>query len=635
MTRTGDQMSGDQDLVGFGFDHPDEAWMDRLREAELPAPMGVIGAYTLSGELGRGGQAVVYRARQPGLRREIALKRVSAGAFASPRARRRFEREIETVASLNHPGIVTAYAADVVGGVPLLAMELVEGMPITRWAQERGPREIAALFAEVCDAVQYAHGRGVIHRDLKPSNILVATQEGTARPKVLDFGLASLADPEDGVPTGTPAYASPEQAAGVSADVRSDVYSLGVVLAEALIGMRPVRGKGGDGGDPLARIISRRLRAIVSKQTAPDPDARYQTMSELAKDLRRFVAGEPVSALPASAAQSALALARRHTAATAAAATLLAAIVGFGIWAGVLARQLERERRSAVSARDREVTARGTADRIGSFMRGVLVMAEPGYGGTAEVKLRDVLEGASRAVDGSLSNNAEAAARVRQTLGIAMYGQGRFAEAAREFRRSLPYFRENPGEQSVELVEALRYLGTTLTLLEQDTEADALCVEALDLARLIRGEDRSALATALFDVARTRLNLGKLDDAARFEREAIEVFERDGAGRSSKAAIAQDVLGAILLAKGDPAGAVEARRKAVEANALHGETGNYAVSLSHLGEAQLAAGMADEAGESLRKAMELQQRIYGAGHPIVKETAELIRGWRTQSGGGK
>ena len=196
----------------FGFDS--EAWLERLQQAEVAAALGRMGAYELLEEIGRGGQGVVFRARQPGTGREIALKRLLAGAFASPAARRRFEREIEAVTALAHPGIVTVHGVEQVEGAPVLAMEWVAGVPVTEWAARRARPEVLQLFLQLCEALQHAHQRGVLHRDLKPSNVLV---DASGRPRVLDFGLAKRSTDQgstisrSGEFLGTPAYAPPEQ----------------------------------------------------------------------------------------------------------------------------------------------------------------------------------------------------------------------------------------------------------------------------------------------------------------------------------------------------------------------------------------------------------------------------------------
>ena len=258
-SRCGDSQSS---VGAFGFDLEDDDWFGLLRGMGDRRPMGRIGPYELLGELGRGGQGIVFKARQPRTGREIALKRVAAGDFATPEMRAHFDREIEAVVALDHPHIVTVYGSDIVDGQPVLAMRWVDGVPFDRWARSgEGPRreilDILSVFALVCDAIHHAHQRGVIHRDIKPSNILVDRED---RPNVLDFGLARVQLDSGGGMTltdsgqflGTPAYAAPEQIRGElrEIDVRTDVYALGAVLYGALTGWTVL-----DPALPLAQLI--------------------------------------------------------------------------------------------------------------------------------------------------------------------------------------------------------------------------------------------------------------------------------------------------------------------------------------------------------------------------------------------
>ena len=225
--------------------------MDRRVQEALRVPdLGNVGRYQLEEEVACGGQGVVYRAFDPITRRTVALKRLRAGLFASPSMRARLRREIELIGTLDHPNVVTVYDAEVLEGQWVVALQWIDGVPITDWCWRgdtpRPIRETLAVFLDVCSAVQHAHGRGVLHRDLKPSNLLV---DGQGRPNVLDFGLAhrDQAEAADAAqrltrgPVGTVEYAAPEQLRDAnSTDIRSDVYSLSVVLYEMLTGRLPV-----------------------------------------------------------------------------------------------------------------------------------------------------------------------------------------------------------------------------------------------------------------------------------------------------------------------------------------------------------------------------------------------------------
>ncbi|MBU0637260.1 MAG: protein kinase [Planctomycetes bacterium] len=273
-------------------------------------------------EIGRGGMGVVYKALQTATKRIVALKVILAGPFASTTARRRFEREVELAARLQHPNIVRVLESGHVSGQQYYAMDYVTGMRLDRYlaAEQPDVRAVLELFLSLCEAIEYAHGHGVIHRDLKPANVLI---DDEAQPHILDFGLAKATDqPEAGErPTtsvsiagqvvGTLFYLSPEQAAGTpdEIDVRTDVYALGVMLYEALTGALPydTRGRPADviqriletpPVSPRARsaAVNSELETIILKALEKNRACRYQSVQELADDIRRYIAGEPLLA---------------------------------------------------------------------------------------------------------------------------------------------------------------------------------------------------------------------------------------------------------------------------------------------------------------------------------------------------
>jgi len=319
----------------------------------------------------RGGQGVVYRARQQSTNQSVAIKLLPEGPLADERKRRRFLREIELLTKIRHPNLVRAFDAGRIDGADFVVLEYVDGMPIDDYAivESLGIHEILRLFAAVCDAIAAAHRHGIIHRDLKPSNILV-DNDGHAH--VLDFGLAKelLDNATDARPismtgqiVGSPPYLAPEQVLGGDADARTEVYTLGVVLFETISGslpyaevadrrellqqiregaparLRDVVARYGMNPAITARDISADLERVLVNALAKDPAHRYQTVAELAADVERLVAGEPVEARSNRTLQLMRTILRRHRVACAVAATaFLALVVGLFVSAALWRR---------------------------------------------------------------------------------------------------------------------------------------------------------------------------------------------------------------------------------------------------------------------------------------------------------
>ncbi len=337
-----------------------------------PINLGTMGSFRLLNELGRGGMGIVYRAWDEPLRRIVALK-VLRPDQAADSDRRRLVREAQFAASFRNDHAVTIYAVvDPPDGLPYLVMEYVDGPTLAlQIASDRrpGPRQVALYAAGVADALSAAHLAGLIHRDVKPSNILI--ERTTGRAKITDFGLARSQEAaggltREGIVAGTPTYMSPEQARGESQlDARTDVYSLGATLYEAMTGQPPFAGAAQavlrrileEDPIPARRLddtIPRDLETICSKAMDREPARRYQAASELAADLRRWLSGEPILARPAGRMERIVRKARRHPRSSAL-AVALAAVVILGIsgvfwqWsqAEFFRRRAERERDEA------------------------------------------------------------------------------------------------------------------------------------------------------------------------------------------------------------------------------------------------------------------------------------------------
>lgn len=315
------------------------------------APEGMqVGRYRILSMIGEGGMGAVFLAEQSEpVHRQVALKLIKLG-MDTRAVVRRFEGERQVLARMEHPGIARILDGGVApDGRPYFAMELVRGQPLTEWCGAHGVDTATriGLFLQVCSAVQHAHQKGVIHRDLKPSNLLVTEVDGKPVVKVIDFGIAKVLDDDQfhtrgtatGPTAGTLEYMSPEQLDAASSndlDIRSDVYSLGVVLHELLTDTHPAQARTRTGVLRRPAVIRPRLRgdldAIVMKALEHDPARRYPTVAALADDLERHLRHEPVLARPASALYLATQFARRHSLALGAAlVTVLALLSGLAL----------------------------------------------------------------------------------------------------------------------------------------------------------------------------------------------------------------------------------------------------------------------------------------------------------------
>lgn len=396
-----------------GFLNPSELREQRaaLEPVDHVRPQTRVAEFTIVGKLGEGGMGVVYIAQQERPRRTVALKLIRGG-IATPSMVRRFEHEAEALGRLTHSGIAQIFEAGVAplpdgltGVQPYIAMELVQGPALTdpQLRQNLSLRDRIALIIKVCNAVHHAHQRGVIHRDLKPSNILLTQDEasGTWSPKILDFGVARITQrPTDqhlttmhtnvGQFVGTLAYMSPEQvhADPNQIDTRTDIYSIGVVLFELLTGTLPIDVRGKSMAD-AARLIEEqppvRLRTvdktyakdldvIIAKALEKSRDRRYQSASEIAEDLQRFLDGQPILARQDSLVYVLYKRLQRHRFATALVVLFACCLVGFtayAAWEAQVQRRLvirEREAREAVNQKAEELNRNLYISAIGFAM---------------------------------------------------------------------------------------------------------------------------------------------------------------------------------------------------------------------------------------------------------------------------
>ena len=608
-----------------------------------PPALGDVPGYEILGEVHRGGQGVVYRATQRSTNRPVALKMLLHGSLSTTRQRWRFEREIEMVAALRHPAIVTVYESGVTSaGHPYYSMELVEGAPLdlalprlesTTPGEPRRAlvRRRLRLFLRVCEAVSFAHRRAVIHRDLKPSNVLVDDED---RPHVLDFGVAKALDeelgPERTVPgefMGTLAYAAPEQITGdpTRIDVRSDVYALGVILFQLLTDRRPF-----EPGASIAETVRQateslppapssigagadaELDAVVLKALEKAPEERYQSAGDLADDVRRYLAGQPLQAKRDRTWYVIRKLARRHVVPLSAGAGVVAALIAIAISMTFLYR------RAQVEASKSNVMRVFLEDTLGSV---------PESPDKAETTLRTVLDEASQWVDIALSDQPEIAAAMRLTIGNSYRNLGLFQRAEHQMIRALEARRALLGPRHPDTATCLNTLGLLCTDQGDFDRAEALLHEALDIRSDHFGPRHLVTAMSHMNIARLERARGRPGHAERALRTCLSIrTERLGAEHPD-AAMCRFQLAGILADTGRLDEAERTHRLALAARQASLPQGHPDLARSHQALAGLLTrrGLTSEAERHMRRAADLLHETFGPDHPASRQAAQQLR----------
>jgi len=595
-----------------------------------------VGPYRILASLGEGGMGVVYRAEQDEpVRRTVAVKLIRPG-MDTREVVGRFEAERRALAGLEHDRIARVFDAGVTDdGRPYFAMEYVDGQPITTYCDERRLplAERLDLFLEVCEGVQHAHRRGIIHRDLKPSNVLVREVEGRASVKIIDFGIARATGPVAasreaftavGRILGTPEYMSPEQAGltGDDVDTRTDVYALGVLLYELLVGANPfdwqeVRRAGYDeilriiretepprpstrlsslgatAGDVAARRgatgadLTRRVRGdldcIVLRAMDKERDRRYGSPADLAADLARYRSNRPIEARPPSPLYRARKFARRHRVAVAAGAAVAIAIVAgvaVGVAGLVRARAAEREAKREAAV----------AEEVSRFLVDLFQVSEPGEAAANSLTAREVLDRGVENVRTSLADRPEVRGRL------------------------------------------LRTLGGVYTRLGLYGDARPLLDEALDVHRGLDGGDGVETAATLSRLAGLDLEAGRYDEALRGYEQVRAIDERERGPDHPDTVLALENIGTVLEAMHRPDEAVEVLRRAAGARErIHGAGDpETAKALYRLSVAETSAGDLDAAAASVSRAIRIFENAYGDDHPWLQYSwnALAVLYWR-------
>lgn len=622
-----------------------------------------IGPYRLIEILGEGGMASVFLAEREGdsLHQRVALKvlRVEALGPETPTQRhRRFRAEGQFLAGLDHPGIARVLDSGIDSGRAYLALELIDGLPITEHCRQRQLPldEVLGLFVEVCGSLQYAHRRLIVHRDLKPSNLLVTTD---GQPKLLDFGIAKLLAPSPseteltaaiGLHTGagqrllTPDYAAPEQYRGNAVTTATDIWGLGVLLYELLTGRRPFDSREFKFGElerevceseppRPSRVIEARpanerppwtpralkgdLDTIVAKAIAKEPERRYESVAELAADLRRFLAGQPIAARPATLTYRLGKLLRRNPIAST--ASFVTSLV-----IGSLILGLALQQRQTVDERNRAQRHAERAESVTEFLLTLFDASDPGVHLGEESTARELLEAGLSRVD-ELDTSALLQARMLDTIGSVFQSLANPERAIELLERSVASYRgvlasDITAAERLEaedgLALALNHLGDALLAATRSEEARDAFLEAMAIQQRA-GPNEGQRLYSLNALGVASEQLAEHDQARHYFDQALEIPDDALATELLPTRISTlNDAGAFLAKRGNHLEALQLLRRALDlSRKTYGERNPLTTqAMSRLGDQLSRLDRHAEAAPLLEQAARIQKEIYGPDH---------------------
>jgi serine/threonine protein kinase/tetratricopeptide (TPR) repeat protein len=638
-----------------------------------------IGPYRIVRQIGRGGMGVVFEAEQEKpVRRTVALKLIKWG-MDTREVIARFESERQALALMNHPYIANVLDAGATEqGRLFFAMEYVKGVPITEYCDKHRLTilERLELFIRVCEGIQHAHQKGILHRDIKPSNVLVSIQDDKAVPKIIDFGLAKAISQrltektiytELGQLVGTPEYMSPEQAemTNLDIDTRTDVYSLGVMLYELLVGARPFEEKSlrqagfyeitrrireDDPPRPSARLSSlgdtstataakrrvelpaleRQLRGdldwVTMKALEKDRIRRYGSAGDLAMEVRRYLSDEPVQARPPSLAYTVGKFVRRNRVVVAAACLVLTAVlVGLAAASAGFIR--------ARHERDLAEKARNESEAVTDFLAGMLAAADPTALGK-DVTVRQVLDQASSSLGEEFSDQPLIEARLRGTIGETYEALGLYGEAEPHLRRALEIQSELQTEEQPERLKAVHNLALLYRKQGRLEEAEPLSLKALEGARRALGEEHPQTLAAMHSLASLYQDQGRHQEAETLYLETLETRSRVLGEEHDDTLSTKNNLGWFYkeLGRFDEAEELLAGSLDVHRRVLGDEHPDTLIAMNNLASVYMTSGRYPEAEVLYVEALEVFRRLLGEKHPHTLANLNNLAGLYSDQG---
>lgn len=531
-----------------------------------------IGPYRILRQVGEGGMGIVYEAAQEKpVRRKVALKLVKWG-MDTKAVIARFETERQALALMNHPNISSVFDAGATeAGRPYFAMEYVQGIPITEYCDKHRLtiEQRLRLFIQVCEGVQHAHQKGIIHRDIKPSNVLVALQDDKPVPKIIDFGVAKATSQrltehtiatELGQLVGTPEYMSPEQAemTNLDIDTRTDVYSLGVLLYELLVGAqpfdfqklrkeglsdfqrrlredeppRPSTKVGSLGEDSTSsasnrrvelRVLERQLRGdldwITVKAIEKDRTRRYETANAFALDIQRFLDNEPIRARAPTTRYRFERFVRRHRLGVAFGAGLVVLLLAFAVAMAAQADRIARERDRA----NREALA---ATEVSQYLTNLFRVADPSRARGNTITAREILDKGARDIDQSLADQPEVKARLLSTIGEVYSNLGLNSEAETFLEQAVLLRTESIGREHLDTLETLQSLANLYWSQDSLDKAEPIYEEVIEARTRLLGEEHPATLKATFDLASLYFVQGRYEEMEALSKQVLAVQRR-------------------------------------------------------------------------------------------------------------